>query len=223
MTLESSRTLGGIGAILILIGTLPILGFYSYGILALVGLILVLVALNRFSNIYKDKGIFNNSLYGLIAGIVGIIIASIVLFVSVLSTLKTFLEKIYPTWNGSWSTISSLSGMTPNTSNLALGDIGPFIAGIFAVFVVLWIFLIIWAFFARRSLNTLSTKTHVGLFSTASLLLIIGAALTIIIIGLLLMWVAILLLAFAFFQIRPQPQPEQPTTPGAPPITPMTI
>jgi uncharacterized membrane protein len=215
MTIESSRTLGGVGAILMLIGTLPVLGSYSFGILGLVGLILVLVALYGFANIYKEKGIFNYSLYGLIAGIVGIVIASTVLIVSVLVNLKNFLLEIYPSWNGSWSSISSLSGMTPNTSNITLSNIGPFLAGIFTVLVILWVFLIVWAFFARRSLGMLSTKTGVGLFSTAALLLLIGAVLTIIIIGFLLMWIAVLLMAIAFFQIKAQPVPPPPmaTTP----------
>ena len=40
---------------------LPVLSTYTFGILASVGLILVLIALNGFANIYKEKGIFNNS------------------------------------------------------------------------------------------------------------------------------------------------------------------
>ncbi len=71
---------------------------------------------------------------------------------------------------------------------------------------VLWVFAIVAAFFARRSLKTLSSKASVGLFSTASLLLIIGAFLTIIFIGAILIWVAVLLMAIAFFQIKPQPE-----------------
>jgi uncharacterized membrane protein len=37
--------------------------------------------------------------------------------------------------------------------------------------------------------------------------LLIGAILTIVIIGVLLVWVAMLLLAVAFFSIKPQPTP----------------
>ena len=223
MTIESSRTLGGVGAILMLVGTLPVLGTYSFGIVALVGLILVLIALYGFANIYKEKGIFNNSLYGVIAGIVGLAIASAVLIVSVLANLRNFLQQLYPSWNGSWSSISSLSGKTPDTSNITMSSIGPFLAGILTVLLIIWIFLIVWAFFARRSLGTLSTKTGVGLFSTAALLLLIGAVLTIIIIGFLLMWIAVLLMAIAFFQIKTEPaQPPPPMATIPPPMpTPM--
>ena len=213
MTLESNKNLGGIGAILMLVGFLPVPGATPYlGIIALVGLILVLVALHGFADYYKQSGIFNNSIYGLIAGIVGGVIAGIVVVVSVLTNLKNFLYQVYPGWNGDWS---KLSGLTPDTSNITWSTIRPLLEGIILAFVVLWIFIIIAAFFARRSLKTLSTNASVGLFSTAGLLLLIGAFLTIILIGFLLMWIAILLMAIAFFQI--QPRREQPVATMAPP------
>jgi uncharacterized membrane protein len=81
----------------------------------------------------------------------------------------------------------------------------PFVTGIIVVFIVLWLFSIVSAFFIRRSLGTLSTKSGVGLFSMAGLLLLIGAVLIILFgIGLILIWISALLLAIAFFKIRPQ-------------------
>ncbi len=218
MTLESNKTLGGIGAILLFIGLLPY-GEPFTGIIALVGLILVLVALYGFASIYKERGIFNNFLYGIIAGIMGAVIAGVMVVVYVLTTLKSFLYQIYPGWNGDWS---KLSGLTPNTSNITMSTVSPLLERLLVVFVVLWIFIIIAAFFARRSLKTLSAKTSVGLFSTAALLLFIGAILTIVLIGVLLMWIAALLIAIAFFQIKAQP--EQPvTTMAPPPSTPTAV
>jgi len=211
MTLESSKTLGGIGSILLLIGVLPYIGEFSFGILALIGVILILVSLNGLANIYKERGIFNNSLYGFIAGIVGAILAAILTLIVVLSNLTSFLQKIYPTWDGKLSDISKLSGMTPTTTNLKFSDVSSFLYGLLAVLVIVWVFLIVWAIFARMSLKTLSTKSGVGLFSTASLLLIIGAVLTILVIGLLIMWVAVLLMAIAFFRLKPQMEQSSPT------------
>jgi uncharacterized membrane protein len=181
-----------------------------------------MVGLNGLANIYKERGIFNNSLYGLVAGIVGAVMAAVVLVVAVLSTLADFLQKIYPSWNGNWSTISSISGMTPNFSNIAFSDIVPLLEGLLAVFLVLWVFVIVWAFFARRSLKMLATKSSVGLFSTAALLLLIGAVLTIILIGALLIWIAMLLMAIAFFQIKPQPE-QPPLTVAPSPFTPTPV
>jgi uncharacterized membrane protein len=215
MTIESSKNLGGIGAVLMLIGTLPIISTYTFGILGILGLILVVVALYGLANIYQEKSIFTNSIYGLIAGIVGVVIAVVIVIVAVLNNLKTLLQDLYPSWNGSWSTISSLSGKTPDTSAISSSTVFSLITGAIVAFVVFWIFLIIWAFFARKSLKSLATKSTVGLFSTASLILLIGAFLTIIFIGVILIWVAILLLAIAFFQIKPQP--EQPMATMAPP------
>lgn len=212
MALDSSKNLGGIGAILMFIGLIPRVPYL--GIIALVGLILVLVALHGFANYYKESGIFNNSIYGVVTGIVGIVIAGVAIVYLILYTsiITNFLHKIYPGWNGNWST---LSGLTPTTSNITRSDILPILGPILLVLVILWIFAIIAAFFARRSLKTLSAKTSVGLFSTAALLLLIGAFLTIVLIGFLLMWIAVLVIAIAFFQTKPQP--EQPVATMAPP------
>jgi uncharacterized membrane protein len=209
MTLETSKTLGGVGAILMFIGIIPYISYF--GVIELIGLILVFVALYNLAGYYSERGIFDNALYGLIAGIVGGVIAGVVVVYAVLTSLTDFLYKLYPTWNGDWT---ALSGLTPNTSNINPADILPFVGGILAALAILWIFSIVSAFFVRRSLRSLSAKTSVGLFSTAGLLLLIGAVLIIAIgIGLILIWISALLLAIAFFTIRRQET--QPATSAA--------
>jgi len=220
MTIETSKNLGGIGAILMFIGIFPIIN--TYGIVELIGAILILVALHGFAGYYKEKGIFSNAIYGVIAGIVGIITAAAIGFAIVLPSIKDFLMKIYPTWNGSWSTISSFSGMTPATTNIGFSDVAPFIAAAIVIVVILWIFTILATFLFRRSLRQLSTKTSVGLFSTTGLLLLIGGALTIIFVGYILIWISALILAIAFFTMKPhEPQPPQMVSPSPPPPTPV--
>ncbi|HXX88428.1 MAG TPA: DUF996 domain-containing protein [Candidatus Acidoferrum sp.] len=201
MTLESSRTLGGIGAILLLIGLIPFAEPYL-GVIALIGFILVLIALHGLGNFYKEDRIFDNALYGFIAAIVGVVAAVVaaIYIIFYTSIVTSFLDKIYPGWNGSWS---SLVGLTPTTSGITFKDVAPVLGAVFSVLVILWVFLIISSFFNRRSLKMLSTKTNVGLFSTAGLLLLIGAVLVIVFIGVVLMWIAVLLMAIAFFQIKP--------------------
>jgi uncharacterized membrane protein len=213
MTLESSRNLGGIGAILLFIGVIPY-GQPYLGVVALIGFILVLAGLHGLASYYKEDGIFDNALYGFIAAVVGVVVTVIaaVYVIFYTSILTDFLYKIFPGWDGSWS---SLVGMTPDTSHITVNDITPILGAAFGVLAILWIFLIVSAFFNRRSLKKLSAKASVGLFSTAGLLLIVGAVLTIILIGLVLMWIAVLLMAIAFFQIQPQPQ--QFTAPMPPP------
>jgi uncharacterized membrane protein len=225
LTLESSKTLGIVGAILTLIGPFGILGVPYLLVLSLVGVILILVSLYGLANIYQEKGIFNNSLYGFIMGIVGLVVAAVVVaiaFFSYLNDLKSFLLQLYPTWDGKWSDAGSLRGMSPHTSGLNLTVIRPFLELVLVALVIFWVFLILWAFFARKSLKTLAEKSGTGLFGTASLVLIIGAALTIVGIGLILLWVGVLLVAIAFFQLKPQTE-QPPATYAAPPMTPTPV
>lgn len=211
MTLESSKILGGIGALLMFIGVLPYISFF--GIIELVGLILVLAALHGFADYYKERAIFTNALYAVIAGIVGAVIAVAVAIFTFLTTLTNFIYTIYPGWNGDWTT---LQGLTPDTSNFNFQDVIPLLAGIVLVFIVAWVFAIIAAFFMRRSLRLVSVKSGVGLFSTTGLLMLVGAVLIIIGIGALLMWIAALILAIAFFTMKPK-EPPSPTAAYSPP------
>lgn len=200
MSIETSRILGLIGALLMFIGIVPYVSFY--GVIEVVGLVLVMVALYNLGSYYKDGTIFNNALYGLIIGIVGTVISGVVAVVTVLTSLTDFLQTIFPDWNGDWA---ALSGLTPDPSNVSLETIAPFIAGILTVLVILWIFSVIAAFFVKRSFGALSEKSGIGLFSTAGLLILIGAVLIVVFgIGLLLIWISALLLAIAFYQLKPQ-------------------
>jgi uncharacterized membrane protein len=208
MSLETNKTLGGIGAILMFIGVIPVIN--TYGVIELVGLILVMVALYNLAGYYTERSIFNNALYGLIAGIVGGVVAVAAVVITVLTSLTDFIYTIYPSWNGDWS---SLSGLTPDPSNFSPEAIFPFLAGILAVLVILWVFAIISAFFVRRSLISLAAKSGTGMFSTAGLLILIGAVLIIAIgIGLILIWIGALILAIAFFGLKPKATPPPETS-----------
>jgi len=223
MTLESSKTLGGVGALLMFISVFPYIGTYTFGVIGLIGVILVLVALHGFASYYKEQGIFNNAIYGIVTGIVGVVVAAAVGLLIVLPNIKDFLLKIFPTWNGNWSSLSSLSGMTPATTNIGFSDVAPFIAAVIVIIIVLWIFAIISAFFVRRSLKQLSTRTNTGLFSTTGLLLLIGAVLVVIFgLGAILMWISTLILAIAFFTMKThEAQPPPMVTASPPPPTPV--
>jgi len=206
MEIGTSKILGGVGALLMFIGILPYVNYF--GVIEIIGLILVMVALYNLGSNYREGGIFNNALYGLIIEIVGGVISVGVIIIAVLTSLTDFLYTLFPDWNGDWT---ALSGLTPDPTNITLDSILPFLTGIFTMLIILWIFTIIAAFFVRRSLGTLSEKSGVGLFSTAGLIILIGAVLIILLgIGLILIWISALLLAIAFFQLRPQE--EQPTT-----------
>ena len=212
MTIETSKNLGGIGAILLFVAA--ILSFIyptATFIVGIIGVILVLVALHGLGSIYGDGSIFKNALYGFIIVIVGIVVTVVAAIAAVLanvSNLKAFIQMIYPSWDGDLSSLPSLSGVTPNTSNLNPTDVlsllGGIIATVLVIGIIIWVVAIVASFLVRRSLKQVSLKSSIGLFGTAGLLLLIGAVLIIAFgFGLILMWIAALLLAIAFFQLKP--------------------
>ena len=70
---------------------------------------------------------------------------------------------------------------------------------------LLFVFLIIAMFFVRKSLTQLSSKSGIGLFGTAGLVMLIGAVLTIIVVGLIVIWIGLILATAAFFMMK-EPQ-----------------
>jgi uncharacterized membrane protein len=99
MNLESSKILGGIGAILLLIGAL-LSGISYLSVLSLIGLILVMVGLYGLADYFGDRKIFTNALYGVITGIIGVIVAVAVAFVWILTNLMDLLYTVFPNWDG---------------------------------------------------------------------------------------------------------------------------
>jgi uncharacterized membrane protein len=214
MTLESSKNLGGIGALLIVIGSLGFAVPYA-GLLSLVGVILLLIGLKGLANIYGDAGIFNNTLYAIIIAIVGVVVGIASIVITALATLASI--GITLTNVTDWATFGTeLANRFSNPANFGVlwTVIGALIIGVIIIFV----FAIIAVFFFRKSLTSLATKTSVGLFGTAGLLMLIGAVLTIIAIGAILIWIAWILVTVAFFQIRTQPA-QTPPPPPAPPTS----
>jgi len=196
MNLETSKYLGGIGAILLVIGFLGSIGTGYSGLLSLVGLVLVLIAMKGLSDYYKEAGIFDNTLYGFATSII-----AVVAFVAVI--VATLLGTIADMGIADWTNTAQWTAAFQETFS-DMSALFNFIGGIILAVVVLFILLVIAAIFYRKSLNMLSSKSGVGMFSTAGLLLLIGAILTIIVIGIIIIWIAIILLAVAFFSIKTQ-------------------
>jgi uncharacterized membrane protein len=176
VSLESNKTLGGVGAILLAI---PFLN--------LIGIILVLIAMKGMTDYYKDEGIFRNALYGFIFGFVGVVALIAVILMLVLG----------------FATISS--GFTPSPATASFVGVSLFLIA----FVVLYVFSLIGAIFYKKSLDTLSNKSGERMFGTAGLILLIGAAIPLI--GEILKFVAWILAAVGFFNIRASTQLLTPT------------
>ncbi len=204
MDLQTSKNLGGVGALLLFIG--PLLAYVNplAGILSLIGFILVLIALKSFADRYNDSGIFNNALYGFITAVVGIVVA-------VGAFVATALAVITDLGITDWTSAAEWTEFT--SSEAFLDSIFKLLGGVVVSVVILFVFAILTAWLYRGSLEKLASKSGVGMFGTAGLLLLIGAVLTIVLIGFLLIWISFLLIAIAFFSVRPtavEPPPPSP-------------
>lgn len=193
------KTLGGIGSLLTLLAIVPTAGF----ILAIVGAVLVLVAIKYASDILGDPKIFNNMLYAVILGIIGLVVAVVAVVAVVFKVI------------GLGYMSSSFAFAPP--SNLAVGDILGLLGVILLGLAAVWVCFLVSSIFLRRSYTELGKRLNVGLFGTAALVYLIGAALTIILVGFILIFVAEILLMVAFFSINTQmPPPTQPAQPAQP-------
>ena len=181
MTIESNRTTGGVAASMFALGILSSavslihyalpnstasnLAFTSisaiFGLIGVVAFILFLVAMYGFSRDYGEHGIFSNIIFGVVAVIVVGVIAVIVTVFVVLANLGS----IIPSVTSSPASSSSVTTSVLNSLMLVLP--------IFAVAGLVWIL------FNVRALNLLADKSKVPLFRTAALVLLAGAVLSV--------------------------------------------
>ena len=185
--LEQARLFGGIGSILMLLAFVP----YAGTVLSIIGFILVLIAVKYISDHTGDRAIFNNYLIAVIIGIISAIVAAVMGVAGLLGSMGLLMAG---------GPIATLAGM---------------LMTLIAVLIVVWILGIISAIFIRRSFNSIATSLNVKMFSTAALLYLIGAILTIILVGAIVALVAIILQIIAFFRIPVERAPPPPPPPPA--------
>lgn len=149
---------------------------------SLIGYILIIVAVKQVSDELQDRTVFNNILIAAISGIVGAFVAGFIV-ISVITSLIA----------------STSAAPTPPT------DIFGAVFGAVAVLLVVWIAMIISAVFLRRAYDTIAQRLGVGTFRTAATLYLIGAALTVVLVGFLLLFIAEILQAIAYFSIPDRP------------------
>jgi len=160
-------------------------------LLTLVGLILLLIGLKGLSDTYREEGIFRNALYAVIIGVIGLVT---IMFAAI-----------------------SIAGIaTTFAPSIPLLMAGGVIGTVLLFIVVFFVILVLEALFYKKSLDLLATKSGEKLLETAGLLLLIGAVLTIIIVGLILIFIAWIIAAVAFFSLKP-PQPAKEQVVQAPP------
>ena len=206
MSFESSRSKGRIATLLIVL--LPIISVVVYlplyvfrlstsniiylsvilSALSYVGYILFLVAMHGLSKVYNDAKIFKNSLYGFTASIVG----AITFTLAVYAVLVPILDQL--------TTYATSPGTVPPLS---------IIVSFLQVMVFVWIggsiLAAINGFFYRRAFYALAEKSGEGNFRTAGLFMVLGGALTIVIVGGLIFFIGWIVAAMGFFSMKPKP------------------
>ena len=199
--LSEAKTLGGIGSILMLLVIVPSAGW----VLALVGAILSLFAVKYVSDAVAEPSIFRNMLIAIILAVVGLFVGVAVIAAAVLGAV------------GLGALGQNFPGSMP--PGVVTGDFVRLIVGAIAGLAVVWVLLIVSAYFVRKSYSTMGARLGVGIFGTTGLLYLIGAALTIILVGFIIIFVALILNIIAFWSIPDQAPMAQPSAPSPAPTT----
>ena len=183
VSLEYSKTLAGEGAILLLLSLVP----YAGWILGIIGVILLLRGMKELSNYYQDEEIYKNSLTGVKFYIIALVAAGVAIAALIVGV-------------GSATGFTFKTGFVP-TAGFGVGLI-TFLAGLIVAFV----FYVLATSHLRRTFNTLAQKSGEASFTTAGKLLWWGAILTIVLVGLVLIFIAWIYATIGFFTMKPQQQ-----------------
>lgn len=198
-TLHSTqaKTLGGVGAILVLLSAVPTVG----AILGIIGFVMILVAVKYIADDLGDRKIFGDMMKAVAVAIFGIAIGSIVVVGTILSAFQNgyFTTNFVPS-----STVTTAQWITFGTE-IGLGLLGA------------WVFFLVSAIFLRRSYTVIGSKLNVKMFHTAGTFYLIGAAAAIVGVGFLLIFVAEILTLVAFFSIPEAQQQQHFAVPAAAP------
>jgi uncharacterized membrane protein len=204
---EYSKTLAIEGSILLLLSLIPYVGW----VLGIVGVVLLLRSMKEFSNYYQDEKIYRDAFTGVKYYIVAIVAAAVSIAAIAL---------------GVWSA-TGFNADFVFTASFGVGLV-TFLAGL----VVAFVFYVLAASHLKNTFNTLAQKSGEGSLATAGTLLWIGSILTIIGVGLILIFISWIFATIGFSamksrqyqQYTPQngyatqpTQPEQPKSTGAQP------
>lgn len=177
---EYGKTLAGEGSILLILGLVPYVGW----VLGIIGVILFLRGVKELANYYQDNEIYKNALTGVKFYIIALIAAAVATTSIVIGvgTATSFTFKNFVL-----------------TAGFAAGLIA-FLAGL----IIAFIFYVLAASHLKRTFNTIADKSGEHSFATAASLLWWGAFLTIIGIGLILIFIAWIFAVIGFFAMKSQ-------------------
>ena len=187
-SVDSSKSLAGIGSILLILSFIP----YAGVVLGIIGAILLLVGIKGLASYYKDNQIYENALMGVVFLIIAVVAVAVAVGVLAVG-------------------IASIIG------------IGIGILAFFGGLVLAFVFYLVAAMRLRKTFDVLAQRSGEQSFNTAGTLLWYGAILTIILVGLILIFIAWIFATIAFFSMKgqsqqPSPQPYVAPSPSMPPV-----
>ncbi len=196
---EYSKTLCGEGSILLILGLVPTVGW----VLGIIGVFLLLRGIKELALYYQDNEIYQNVLTGVKFYVVALVATAVAIGAIVIG-------------------IGDATGFKFNSSFTLTAGFGIGLAAFFGGLIIAFIFYVLASMHLRQTFNTLAQKTGEHSFATASSLLWWGAILTIIGVGLILIFFAWIFAVYGFFTMKsPQQQSDLPPQDNynAPPTT----
>lgn len=191
-TLSQVKTFGGIGAILTLLLPVPTVGIF----ISAAGFILTLIAVKYASDLLGDRSIMNDMTFSIVMAVVGVVVGFGVIIGGVLNALASYFPGFTFANAANYFGPAFDPASVPMTAWMGLA--GWLIVGLG----VIWGMLTVSGVFFRRGFDQMGRKLNITMFGTAGLIFLIGAATTIIFVGFLLIPIALILLAVAFFSIN---------------------
>ncbi len=170
---------------------------FVVGVIAFAGLVLFVIAMHRLSQYYNEPSIFKNTLYAFIINIVtGITFVAIE--IALIGNLTRNITQ----------TTTQTTAYTPiQTAPPTVNFLVQYIIALIVLAVVALVLGIISSVLYLRAFNKLGEKSKVDNFKTAGRLYLIGTVLTIVGVGILLIWIAWIFAALGFNSLKPSPVP----------------
>ena len=184
---SDARIYGGIGSILVILTFVPSIGW----ILGIAGFVLILIAIHRISTGLGEREIFTNAILSIVFAIVAVALAAFF----VVAIFLHYFGLNYP--NG-------YPAMMEQYQNLGAVNLAGLAVLILPALAVTWLLLILSGYFIHKSYGEISRRLNIPLFETGALFYLIGSITVIIMVGFLLLVVAQIIIAIAFFSIPDQ-------------------
>lgn len=179
---EHSKTLAGVGAILLLFGLVP----YAGWVLAIIGVVLLVIGVKELSSYYQDERVYQNTLAGVKFYVVAVVAAAAAI-VAIMIGIASATD---------WKFTNFPTSFVP-TVGFGIG-----VAALLAGLVIAFVFYILAASHLKRVFDSLAQKSGEASFATAGTLLWLGAILTIVLVGLVLIFVAWIFATVGFFSMK---------------------